>query len=226
MDIAVPAYFYPAYPDPVWREMQTSVPTCEYAIANVNSGPGTKVDQNYARQITAARASGLKVLGYVHTSYGSRNVSLVQEEVNQWKSFYNPLDGIFYDEVSNNCATVTYYTGIKNYAKDIVGGTVIVNPGTTVPECMNNTGDIIVNFESSAASYANWKPAGWEHNFPPQKFWHIIHTASSGSMSSLVAEAKSRNAGNVYVTDKGLPNPYNALPSYWTSEVALVKQEK
>jgi len=221
LDIGVPAYFYPRYPDPVWEQMQGNVPTCEFAIANVDSGPGTAVVANYKNQITAARSAGLKILGYVHTSYGNRSETDVKKDVSDWAAFYKPLDGIFYDEASNKCPTVDYYMAIGAYAKNQVGGIVIINPGTVVPECMNATADMIVTFEGAESSYPNWKPSGWEAKYPANKFYHIVHTASAASLPGVVSLAKSRNVGNVYVTDKS----YSALPSYWTQEVTAVKQQ-
>jgi len=226
MKIGVPAYFYPQYPDPKWGSMQTATPTCRFAVANVNSGPGSSPDENYKKQITAARSAGLQVFGYVHTSYGRRSLSDVQSEVDKWFSYYAPLDGIFYDETSQSCSDFAYYTTVYQYAKkNNPAGIVVVNPGTVVPACLNSTGDIIVNFEDTEGTYNNWKAAGWEDKFPPEKFWHIVHTASSSSLPQLLSLAKSRNSGNIYITDKTLPNPYDGLPSYWTTEVTLVAKE-
>jgi hypothetical protein len=35
-------------------------------------------------------------------------------------------------------------------------------------------------------------------------------------------KAVQLNAGNVYITERTLPNPYSQLPSYWDQEVAAV----
>lgn len=38
--------------------------------------------------------------------------------------------------------------------------------------------------------------------------------------------AREKHLGVVFVTDDGLPNPWDWLPPYWEKEVALVKKEK
>ena len=45
------------------------------AVMNPNSGPGTAADPNYANAVRSAQASGVRVAGYVYTSYGSRSLS-------------------------------------------------------------------------------------------------------------------------------------------------------
>ena len=42
-------------------------------------------------------------------------------------------------------------------------------------------------------------------------------------MAGAVGLSRSRNrAGYLFVTDLGLPNPYGAMPSYWSQEAADV----
>ncbi len=42
-------------------------------------------------------------------------------------------------------------------------------------------------------------------------------------MEQAVAEAVRKRMGFVYVTDAGLPNPWNRLPVYWGLEVEAVR---
>lgn len=82
-----------------------------YAIANVNSGPGTKVNTDFKTCISYLRSKKVKVIGYVHmkesyqndngnwiqTAY--RNQSDITTDINNWFKFYT-LEGIFLDEVT------------------------------------------------------------------------------------------------------------------------------
>ena len=66
--MAIPSYFYPGS---FWTQLEQGAPTVGLAIINPNSGPGTKFDQNYADEVSRAKANGIYVLGYVATDYGS-----------------------------------------------------------------------------------------------------------------------------------------------------------
>jgi len=43
-----------------------------------------------------------------------------------------------------------------------------------------------------------------------------INTPTAQDMEKAITKACNNNVGYVYVTDANLPNPYNAVPSYWT----------
>lgn len=44
-------------------------------------------------------------------------------------------------------------------------------------------------------------------------------------MQQVCARSKTLNAGNMYVTGDGLPNPWDTLPAetYWTSSIAACR---
>ena len=59
----------------------------------------------------------------------------------------------------------------------------------------------------------------------PEKIWNIIYDVpSQADMEEADSLAKARGAGYVFITDAGLPNPYDVLPeaSYWDDEQAQV----
>lgn len=220
--IAVPAYFYPGS---LWTQMENAAPTVGLAIVNPNSGPGVVQDPNYVAQIGHTRAAGIVVVGYVYTSYGTRSASAVQADVDAYYTWYG-VDGIFFDEVSTNCADQPYYAGLNAYVKTMGGQALtILNPGTLIPECFASAGDILLNFEDTYANYLAWTPMGWETGYPPSRFWHLVHGTSPAHMLDAIALSKTRNAGWVYITPDGLPNPWDTLPSgsYWSKELAAVR---
>jgi len=228
--IAVPSYFYPSSPVPsgLWQQLESGVPTVGLAIINPNSGPGTSPDASY-QQIVSTKPSGLKILGYVHTSYGSRSLSTVESEVNSYYTWYPGIDGIFVDEADNTSCTTesSYYLPLYNFVKGkSASATVVINPGTSTLECYVNAADIIITFESTYSSYSGtWSTAhSWEASYPAAKFWHLVHTTSSTQMANALSLSRQRNAGWVYVTDDALPNPWDSLAGYWSSEVSNVSQ--
>lgn len=221
--IAIPSYFYPGA---LWTKLENSAPTVGLAIINPNSGPGSSRDPNYAAEITRAHAKGIKVVAYVHTSYGARSGPVVKAEVNQYYSWYN-VDGIFFDEASNDCTKKNYYLALYNFVKTKGGvAKVIINPGTNTPECFITTADIIVNFEDVYSNYVNWSPSSWVTKYPASRFWHLVIATPQTKLANAISLSKNRNAGWVYVTPDVLPNPWDTLPAsaYWTSELNLVQQ--
>ena len=219
--VAVPSYFYPG---PLWTELEGGAPTVGLAIINPNSGPGPTADPNYAAQVTHTRAAGITVIAYVYTSYGARSAAAVEADIDAYYAQYPDLDGIFIDEVSSDCRLIPYYSALDVYVKAKGGaGVTVLNPGNPVPECHATAGDILLTFEGSYATYLGFTPSGWETGYADTKFWHLVYDATAAEMPNAVALATSRHAGWVYVTDDRLPNPWDTLPPYWTSELAEVR---
>ena len=50
----------------------------------------------------------------------------------------------------------------------------------------------------------------------------LRHDTPAADLSAAVSTAWSRQVGNLFVTDLGEPNPYDALPSYWSTEAATI----
>ncbi len=227
-NVAVPSYFYPGS---LWTQLESGAPTVGLAIINPNSGPGASKDPNYANQVTSAEAAGVKVIGYVSTSYAgtqntARTLAAAEKDVDTYYSWYPNIDGIFVDEVSTDCAARdSYYKPLYDYIKSKGGvAEVVLNPGTNTSECYTSAGDIIINFEDVYSNYVNWSPDSWVSNYPASQFWQIIYSTSASDMPNAISLSKQRNAGWVYVTDDGGDNPYDTLPSYWSDELSLASQ--
>ena len=220
--VAVPSYFYPGS---TWTQLESGAPTVGLAIINPNSGPGGSVDANYVSQVTSSRAKGITVIGYVHTSYGTRSLTVVKAEVDAYYAMYG-VDGIFFDEVPEYCDVTksAYYNDLYGYVR-AKGGVrkVVLNPGTRTGECYMAASDIIVTFEDSYANYVGWVRSTWEANYPADRFWHLVINTSQANLANAIALSKSRKVGWVYVTPDVLTNPWDSLPdsSYWGQELLL-----
>ncbi|MFN2425453.1 MAG: spherulation-specific family 4 protein [Candidatus Binatia bacterium] len=224
--IAIPAYFYPVFPDPLWAQMEESVPTVSFAVMNPASGAGAAPDANYTSQIAATRAAGVKIIGYVTSSYATQTLAAVKAEIDNYYAWYD-VDGIFIDEADNNCVTQPYYSELDAYTKAKGGlGLTVINPGTTTPECFATAADVILNFEGSYMQYQSWAPLGWEAGYDASRFWHLVYATDEADMPMAVLMSQARGAGYVYVTpDMLIPNPWDSLPgpSYWATELAYVQ---
>jgi hypothetical protein len=195
------------------------------AILNPASGPGTSADLNYVNAVNNLHAAGGHVVGYVFTDYGNRPESAVEADIRSYISFYK-IDGIFLDQQSTDPTKVGYYADLYNFIKNQNPSyQVIANPGTNTDEAYLSTptADVLVTFENTASNYPGATPAPWTSNYSTNHFANLIHTEPTvAGMAADLLLAQQRNVGWVFVTDAGLPNPYDRLPSYWDQEVALI----
>ena len=208
-------------------------------IVNENNGDDTKYRPAIAAAIQSARASGIFVVGYVYTGYGQRDPAVVRNRVDAVYKNYQ-VDGIFFDEVPTGCRTVnpfggtnySYYQQLGEYVRagQAGGRLVILNPGTQpANDCWMSIANILVTAESSSlADYTtNYQDQSWFHQYPPERFWHIVYAApGEDQLGQILALSQARGAGWLYVTDLGGGNPYAGPPTYWNSETATIATEE
>lgn len=213
-----------------------------HVILNPASGPGTgPIDPNYVNDLGQGplidlRNAGGFVLAYVATGYASRSLTDVQDEIDlyfssaYWRGAGVQIQGLFFDEMSNDLADVGYYQTLRDYVRSHDSGARVVgNPGTSFvnnPSAQSTwtvsdyvaSADTLVTFEFNAAEYLqNYSAPSWLADYPTDRFAHIIYGETIESqMVSSMSLAMRRQAGYVYVTDDGLANPYDLLPSYST----------
>jgi hypothetical protein len=247
VQLLVPAYANPCCgfgPD-MWTKLISAANTPDVEVSvifNPASGPGTSIDPNFVNALGNGplidfKNAGGKVYGYVATTFGTRSVTDVQANINKYYDTLYPgiVDGIFFDEASNNLADVAYANTIRDSvkAKD-ASALVIANPGTSFTNNPSNqtlysvddyanTADVIVTFESSQDDYLNnYTDPAWLSDYDQSHFAHMIHSTSSLWDANLLTLAQSRNAGYVYFTDDTLGNPYDKLATYWGDQLSSV----
>ncbi len=220
--IIVPAYFYPN-PTTVWDLGISGKPNTAIMIANPLNGPGSGGDSSYVNIISRARQNGVKPAGYVATGYTARGLSTIEADIDKWRTSYGITD-IFLDEVTADAGHIPFYSTLYNYIKSkAADATIIINPGASVDEGYVNVADIISNFEGTFTSYQTARFPAWTLSYPASKFLHLIYNVpTSVDMQTILSLSKSRNAGYVYITNDNIPNPWDTLPPYWTTEVRSV----
>lgn len=219
--LAIPSYFYPGgATSALWPQATAAAPKVSIMIMNPNSGPGLSADPNYQSAVAAAQAAGIKVLGYVPTTFGARPQGDVETDINNYKSWY-AVDGIFLDETSDQLSFVSYYQTLATYIRSTSGTFVMLNPGVYPVEQYMAVGDLIVVFEGSYTSYASAVVPTWARGYPATRFSHLIYnTPDVTSFNQAMVLASQRNVGYIYVTDDNLPNPWDTLASYFSTEIA------
>jgi hypothetical protein len=83
--------------------------------------------------------------------------------------------------------------------------------------------DVLMVFEGTYPQYRAAPVPAWARDYPADRFANTVYGAvTSSQANSAISLARSRNAGYVFVTNLSLPNPYDALPAYWSSEVTAI----
>lgn len=217
--VIIPAYFYPGA---LWTLSASGGSKASVMVANPNNGPGSKVDANYKSAITAAQSKGVRVVGYVHLSYGTRDPNAVKADIAAWYSMYPSVDGIFFDECPATATGVSYVSAMQKVVKSHAKNLLVLNPGVYPVQSYMNLGDILLVFEDSYSRYVSTSVPSWVTNYSSSKFYHVVHTTTSAQYANALALAKQRRAGYVYITNDVMPNPYDTLPTYWSTELAAM----
>lgn len=228
LTLLVPAYSYPGGAGlEFWEQLLSAandVPIV--AIANPNSGPGTKVDPNYAKIIAKAQPAGVRVIGYVATGYNKREPAAIERDIDKWKQFYPSIDGFFFDEQSSDAKDVASYFAISKYARRIVDKSLIVsNPGVVCAEEYVTSGafDVICVFENSRG-YDRFRLPDWDIPNLKTKFAALPHSQENPAAARRYAKGSpAKGISYLYVTHDALPNPWDELAKYWSDEVVVVR---
>src|SRR3989475_7327899 len=188
------------------------------AIINPSNGPGTSKDTNYVSGIQKLQSAGIIVLGYVPTSYGNRSTSLVEDDINSYKNWYN-VNGIKFDQMSTNATLENYYSNLTNYTKSLGMTLTVGNPGRdTIPGYIG-TVDFLTIYEGSGLPSIAFL-GGWHTGYPKSNF-AIVAFGVSSLNSSYIAKV-SNYVGHLYITDDDLPNPYDTIPAYFGNLLAYL----
>ena len=226
--ILVPAYFYPAG-NTYWADLANlAADNPITAIMNPSNGPNLTADPNYTKAVSNLVAAGGSVVGYVYSSYGNRDIALVKADIATYIALYPQVTGFFIDEMSNLVGNVAYYQELHDYIKSLTSSyTIIGNPGATTLESYIPTADVIVTFEGSGASYANYVPDTWMANYDVSHFSHLVYgVANSAAALAVEQHALATGGGNIYITNDtyipgnpSAPNPWDTLSSYYLNNV-------
>lgn len=237
----------------MWSAIQSlaqSHPQQLAVIVNPASGPGASpIDPNFVNASGTGPAVALLgtsaiVIGYISTSYGNRDIDAVRTEISRyyssayWRGLPLRLDGIFFDEMSPDLGNVGYYQALGNHVRQIDASALLIgNPGQ--PFVSNPSGQSVFSaadfgsvFDVLVVSEGNETSVSTHYTAPPwlgaagaAQLGFIAHSSASPvrhriAMSRMLA----RDGRWLYVTDDVLPNPFDRLPGYWSTQVPLLQE--
>jgi hypothetical protein len=198
-------------------------------VMNPDSGPGVGTDADYQRAMDYCHARGQTVIGYVTTDHANRPVDDVTADIDRWYEFYPGLRGVFLDEMSNHedDDSRAYYSELHRLVKQrSPRHQVVGNPGiaaATPWQVTTPVVDVLVVFEGpfrrqrrndAAMPYQEWRPPSWVVSHRPGSFAHIVYESPDAATTRAICVAswRDRNAGWIYVTPDGRPNPFDEIP--------------
>jgi len=189
------------------------------AIVNPADGPGSSRSTAYTSGIAKLQGAGIKVIGYVATGYTANSIASVEAKIDQWKSFYPTLEGIFFDEQSDQAADVPYYRTVSQYAKSQGLSFTVGNPGQDTAEAFVGALDAMLIYETDGVP-TTAQMGGWHTKYPVSNFGIIPYATPFNA--SFVASAR-KYVGYIYLQNDDLPNPWDSLPPYFADLLAALE---
>ncbi|KAH8694064.1 Spherulation-specific family 4 [Talaromyces proteolyticus] len=246
--VFVPLYVYPS--PGAWGPLEQVVeahPDLNFTVViNPGNGPGPNAlpDANYTREIPRLSSySNVRLIGYVATTYGTRNISLVNKDIEtytSWPTLSNnanlSVSGIFFDETPQlfNASHQEYYEELTALVKQSKGlgpdNFVVHNPGSVPDSRYLATVDSTVVFEDT---YATFLQRNDDHvftqipNFNRSTICTIIHSipenVQDAELKSLVGDAR-KVSDEVFLThlDTGY---YSSFGPNWSGFIDLMASD-
>ncbi len=215
----VPSYFYDGG---LWDQAIDTSPTPSVMFLNVDNGPGTGPVSHFQGLVQTAQQHGITVLGYVSTVYATVPIAQVEAQIADYKAWYG-VNGIMLDLTQGEQSALSYYQTLYDYIHSEISGAIIwLNVGAFPDSSFMSVANVIMVFEGSYASFEGDSVPGWVDQYPRNRFAQVIYDTPEADLSTAASVAWSRQAGYLFVTDLGDPNPYAALPSYWSTEAGTV----
>jgi hypothetical protein len=253
--IAIASYTNPLGDPAAWQRLISyDSSKLSVLVANVLNGPDYVVDSSWNSVIQQAAGSGKTVLGYVRTGYlgvsqhkfktrlGSGDLadwaSQIEQDVDKWFELYpGGIGGIFFDEGWPECGPTNIYSDlyahINAYTKrKHPGAFTVLNPGSKIAQCYEDTMDTLLTYESSYETYTSSAYNDLQLTWTPKddrKIWHIIYRVPLDKVAEVAKLSRERHVGYLEVTDDdNTPNPYDVVPrdEYMKAEMNAVSGGK
>ena len=221
VSLIIPLYSFPTDQNgEIWNSVfraSESVPIAViWGLVDTANEP---VYQQYVSHLHTSE--NISLYAYVATGSGQIPSEEVKEEIDYYVNHFD-IDGIFFDEVSNESQYIAYYRDLVLYAKKYPEiRKVILNSSYAPPDFLERTGaDILIIFENYGSEWNDFSKEDYI-SLPANRKAVIVHSVSSVSqMKEIISDAVMNKIGYVYVTDRG----YDELPSYWNEEVNYIEE--
>lgn len=243
--VFVPLYVYPA--PGAWSPLEDVVsahPDVNFTVViNPGNGPGPNSlpDANYTREIPKlASHANVRLLGYVHTTYAQRNISLLRKDIETYAAWpkvsSNPdlaVRGIFFDETPQQYSAnaVAYLQNLTDFTRGLSGlGSnpfIVHNPGAIPDSRYLPSADSTVVFEETYNTFQTRNGANLFTAIPDSnrsQLCAVIHSVpdsvEGSKLRSLVKEAR-KVADELFITHLST-DYYASFGTQWSEFVDLM----
>jgi Spherulation-specific family 4 len=210
--LIVPAYFHPASRPAEWAWLAEQAGQVRLVVLNLADGPGASPDAGVMPALARLRAAGVAVAGYVDTNYGLRPARDALADLARYLDWYQ-VAGVFFDRAATGAEHLGRYADLARDARHLGARVVALNHGAHPVEAYAQHADLLGTFEGPWPAYLDLAIPRWARSRPAAQFYHLPHSVPPGSFDDARWLAARRNAGSVYVTDCGGPNPWDRLPA-------------
>ncbi|PTU17590.1 hypothetical protein P175DRAFT_0446131 [Aspergillus ochraceoroseus IBT 24754] len=245
--VFVPLYVYPI--PGAWDQLENVIsthPNVNFTIVvNPGNGPGPNAlpDGNYTREIPKLAAyENVRLLGYIHTSYAARNLSLVRKDIETYAAWpansSNPklaVRGIFVDETPQqyNANHLAYLQELAAIVKKTPGlgpdNFIVHNPGAIPDSRYMSSADSTVVFEATYDTFQARNRAKLFKEIPNSnrsQLCAVIHSVpdsvEGSKLRELVRQVR-RVADEVFITHLST-NYYASFGGKWDEFVRLMAE--
>lgn len=210
--LVVPAYFHPAIGPDDWAWLADHAPQIRMVVLNPASGPGWGPDAAFFPALERLRSAGVVVGGYVDTNYGQRPAQHAVTDFERYLDWYQ-VGGVFFDRVSAGADQVGHYADLARRVRDMGARVVAFNHGAHPIEAYAEHADLLGTFEGPWNVYFELAVPRWVRSRDAGQFFHLVHSVPTAAFSDAIWLTARRNAGCVYITDRGGANPWDGLPA-------------
>ncbi|APA06740.1 hypothetical protein SS1G_04664 [Sclerotinia sclerotiorum 1980 UF-70] len=223
--VLLPLYMYP-YNSTSWSTLTTSIvanPNLKFHVVVSPNLAFTDPDVNYVAGLTSLNSHpNVLTLGYIYTSYGSRDFSEIAADIVKYVKWNTatqlPIGGLFFDESPSDNSTFPYMSNLTAYARTLLGAGkdhISLNPGIHVDASFYTLADSINVFEESYANFNRTALTSLDKALRV-KSTYTIHdfTGTTTQQTALVSQLASANLAGILITTQ--PG-YTAWSSLWPS---------
>ncbi len=212
--IMIPLY---TYPGATWSQVidtKATHPNVPIAvILNQNSGAGIAYDSTWNTYINKLVSANVTCYGYGgcgETNEFDNNRDTTQD-VNNWKTWYPQITGIFVDGFHGGYA----YSGDLQVERARINGynVVIGNPGMSVSASELISVDVGNVYEAIGLPTIT-QMQSFANTYGANKVYTLVYGINSID-TSWINQVKDKYAQWLYVTNDVLDNPWDTLPPYF-----------
>lgn len=197
-----------------------------WVIINPSDGPDTEADENYTLTIDRLKGAGAVVVGYVTTDETNRPLNAVFADIDTYKLQYPEIDGIFFDEMSNDSSfAIPYYQQLTEYGHAKGLYPMIGNPGALLEKVFfsSNTADYYITRETNVFPSTRILAGETELGMMESDYrLHglLLHGATTFNHAAL--RDLLPYIGMLYITTDTLNNPWDTLSTLIEPTFALL----